>query len=131
MRDRFDNWSWAVIFVLGAALMGLSWGCAEQRGILNVVIAEKAPVPFVTAVPTVIIEQNEVYSVVKGDCLWSIAGKSTVYGDPFSWPILWKANIDQIKNPDRIEVGQVLMVRRMVDDVKLVHKFASEWPERK
>jgi hypothetical protein len=131
VRDQFDNWSWAVILVLGVVLMGLSWGCATQHGLINVVIAAKAPVPISTPVPVYTIEQNEVYTVVKHDCLWSIAAKSTVYSDPFCWPILWKANHDQVKNPDLIEVGQVLTVRRMVDDVKLVRKFASQWPERK
>jgi len=50
------------------------------------------------------------YDVVKGDCLWDIAGKKNVYADSFQWPLLWKANRDQIQNPDLIEVGWRLNV---------------------
>lgn len=42
------------------------------------------------------------------DCLWNIAGKAEIYGDPFQWPKIWQGNTDQIKNPDIIHPGQVL-----------------------
>lgn len=55
------------------------------------------------------------------DCLWNIAGKAEIYGDPFSWPIIWQTNTDQIKNPDLIFPGQVLQLpppRMKNDDEK-------------
>ena len=42
------------------------------------------------------------------DCLWNIAGKTEIYGDPFQWPKIWQANKDEIRNPDVIFPGQVL-----------------------
>ena len=42
------------------------------------------------------------YSVVKGDSLWRIAGKSDVYGNPYEWPLIFKANMDKIKHADLI-----------------------------
>ena len=42
------------------------------------------------------------YTVVKGDSLWKIAGKSDVYGNPFEWPLIFKANADKIKHADTI-----------------------------
>jgi nucleoid-associated protein YgaU len=42
------------------------------------------------------------YSVVKGDSLWRIAGKSDVYGNPYEWPLIYKANADKIKHADLI-----------------------------
>jgi nucleoid-associated protein YgaU len=36
------------------------------------------------------------YTVVKGDCLWKISGKSEIYNDPFQWPLIYDANRDQI-----------------------------------
>lgn len=42
------------------------------------------------------------YTVVRGDSLWKIAGKSDVYGNPFEWPLIFKANADKIKHADTI-----------------------------
>ncbi len=42
------------------------------------------------------------YTVAKGDSLWRIAGKSSVYGNPYQWPLIFKANADKIKHADRI-----------------------------
>jgi nucleoid-associated protein YgaU len=44
------------------------------------------------------------------DCLWNIACKIEIYGDPFMWPKIWQANTDQIRNPDIIHPGQVLQI---------------------
>lgn len=44
------------------------------------------------------------------DCLWNIAGRAEIYGDPFQWPKIWQANTDQIKNPDVIQPGWVLTI---------------------
>ncbi len=52
------------------------------------------------------------YVVVKGDTLWDISGKGKIYSDNFLWPLLFKANRDQIEDPDIIEVGQELFVRK-------------------
>ena len=58
------------------------------------------------------------YTVVKGDCLWKIAGKSSIYGNPRLWPKIWDANKNgivsgkpsTIPNPNRIYPGQVLRI---------------------
>jgi nucleoid-associated protein YgaU len=42
------------------------------------------------------------YSVVQGDSLWTIAGQSNTYGNPFEWPLIYKANSGKIHNPDLI-----------------------------
>jgi len=42
------------------------------------------------------------------DCLWNIAGKMEIYGDPFLWPKIWQTNKELIRNPDIIHPGQVL-----------------------
>jgi nucleoid-associated protein YgaU len=46
------------------------------------------------------------YAVVRGDSLWRIAGKSQVYGNPYQWPLIYKANNDKIKDADLIYPGQ-------------------------
>ncbi|HEX5339574.1 MAG TPA: hypothetical protein VFX47_01675 [Gammaproteobacteria bacterium] len=42
------------------------------------------------------------YTVVRGDSLWKIAGKSDVYGNAYEWPLIFKANADKIKHADTI-----------------------------
>ena len=46
------------------------------------------------------------YEVNQGDHLWGISGAS--YGNPYKWPLIYKANSDKIKDADLIYPGQVL-----------------------
>lgn len=66
------------------------------------------------------------------DCLWNIAGKSEIYGDPFQWPKIWQANTDQIKNPDVIQPGWVLTIPppgpKSDDEMKAERKY---WRKKK
>ena len=47
------------------------------------------------------------YSVVRGDNLWDISGKESVYADSYQWPLIYKTNRDKIKDADLIYPGQV------------------------
>lgn len=49
---------------------------------------------------------SDSYTVVRGDNLWNISGKGSIYGDPYQWPLIYKANRGQIKDPDLIHPGQ-------------------------
>ena len=64
-----------------------------------------APAPEVKAAPATMS-----YNVVRGDHLWGISGKPTIYGNPYSWPLIFKANRDKIKDADLIEPGQVFAI---------------------
>jgi peptidoglycan hydrolase CwlO-like protein len=59
-----------------------------------------------------------VYTVVKGDHLWGIAKKPQHYGNPFAWPIIYKANRDQIKNPDLIYPNQKFKIPALTEEEK-------------
>ena len=50
----------------------------------------------------------QVYVVAAGDSLWKIA--QALYGEGSRWPALYEANRDLIADPDRIYVGQTLVV---------------------
>ncbi len=50
------------------------------------------------------------YLVVSGDNLWNIAGQSSIYGNPFQWPLIYKANSGQIKDADLIFPGQYFYI---------------------
>jgi hypothetical protein len=58
------------------------------------------------------------YEVVKGDCLWRIAQKPEHYGNGFAWPVIYKANRDEIKNPDLIYPKQTFKIPNLTEDEK-------------
>ena len=65
--------------------------------------------PTATATETTAPESTSTsYEVNKGDHLWGISGSS--YGNPYKWPLIYKANSDKIKDADLIYPGQVLDV---------------------
>ncbi|MGQ4808891.1 hypothetical protein NKDENANG_02286 [Candidatus Entotheonellaceae bacterium PAL068K] len=39
---------------------------------------------------------------MRGDTLWGISGSMSIYENPFMWPLLHRANRDQIQDPDLI-----------------------------
>ena len=49
-----------------------------------------------------------IYTVVAGDCLWTICQR--VYGTGTKWGELWAANAAIIENPRLIFPGQVLQL---------------------
>lgn len=56
------------------------------------------------------------HTVTSGESLWSISAKSDVYADPYLWPVIYKFNRDQIKDPERIYPDQVLQIPIHVDE---------------
>jgi hypothetical protein len=93
----------SLVLVAAFAAFGAA-GCASQKPLQK---AEATPVPEAqsSAEPTM---SHSSYVVKKGDSLWSIAGQTGVLGDPFRWPLLFKANRDQIQDPDFIDVSSDL-----------------------
>lgn len=59
------------------------------------------------------------YSVVRGDNLWNISGKSSIYGDSYQWPLIYKANRSQIKDPDLIFPGQNFAIDRNASSAEI------------
>lgn len=57
-------------------------------------------------------ELVERYEVRAGQTLAAIAALPEVYGDSLLWPLIYRANRDQIKAPQEISAGQVLDVPR-------------------
>lgn len=47
------------------------------------------------------------YSVTRGDNLWDISGKDSVYANSYQWPLIYKTNRNIIKDADLIYPGQV------------------------
>ena len=67
---------------------------------------------LLTPLMTELRTANIQYEVVRGDSLWSISGQSGIYNNPYQWPLIYKANRDQIKDADLIYPGQNFTVNR-------------------
>jgi nucleoid-associated protein YgaU len=72
-------------------------------------LLQRTGVVTASRVPTV---QPERYAVQGGDTLWGISGREQIYHNPFMWPLIYKANSQQIRDPDRIFPRQILVIPR-------------------
>lgn len=99
---------YAVLVLVLAAVSG----CAGSKS-RETPLADKNDAPAAAA--DVKNKSNEVsgsYTVRSGDNLWSIAARSSVYGDPYQWPLIYKANKSKISDADLIYPGQIFDIDR-------------------
>ena len=82
--------------------------------ISGAVFAEDAP--LVTA--QIMTDAPDRYVVVKGDTLWGISGK--FLKQPWRWPEIWQLNKEEIKNPNLIYPGDVVVLDRVSGRLRLV-----------
>lgn len=70
------------------------------------------------------------HTVKRGESLPFIASQPEVYNDRNLWPLLYRANRDQISNPKHLWPGQVLRIPRNVtrDDIAEARKYAQDRP---
>lgn len=67
------------------------------------------------------------YTVVRGDYLSKIAGYSYIYNDSSKWGIIFRANRDQIRDPNVIQINQVLKIPRGLPNTWKVYRGESLW----
>lgn len=104
-----------------ASIVGLTVGCAsttdeaEQETTAPAVAPASTEMTTTEAAPMTEMEtsstmsmSSQSYEVMRGDNLWDISAKDSVYGNPYQWPLIYKNNSDQIKDADLIYPGQVL-----------------------
>jgi nucleoid-associated protein YgaU len=71
------------------------------------------------------------YTVKRGESLPLIASQPEVYGDRNLWPLIYRANRDQISDPRHIWPGQVLRVPRNAlgrEDLAEAKRYAQDKP---
>jgi len=126
--------SLALPVLVSVGLMLSMWGCTCTQGAVRTTAAEeqpaavsekKCPAPEEKAPPA------EEHVVKRGECLWWIAEYEDIYNDPFLWPLIYTANRDRIRNPDRIYPDQVLRIPRSghtTDEIREARRRAGASP---
>jgi nucleoid-associated protein YgaU len=68
------------------------------------------------------------HTVKRGETFPQIAAQPEVYGEASLWPLIYKANRDQISNPAVLWPGQVLRIPRNCDksEITEARRFSSE-----
>jgi hypothetical protein len=56
--------------------------------------------------------QPERYAVQRGDTLWGISAQEQIYQNPYMWPLIYKANSQQIHDPELIFPRQIFVIPR-------------------
>lgn len=111
-----------------------AWGCSKKvQSEPEVVVVEETDATVVVSDPMELYKAEYdalpvSHTVTKGECLWWISEYKHIYNDPFMWPLIYKANRDQIKNPDLIYPGQQFEIPRYgfdLDEVKAARKEAG------
>ena len=52
------------------------------------------------------------YTVRRGETLPQIAARTEIYNDSSLWPLIYRANRDQIRDPKQLWPGQILKIPR-------------------
>jgi hypothetical protein len=58
-------------------------------------------------------QQVAKYTVRRGETLPQIAARTEIYNDASLWPLIYRANRDQIRDPKQLWPGQVLKIPRL------------------
>lgn len=79
-------------------------------------------------VPRETLPKPATYTVKRGETLPQIAARTMIYGDSSLWPLIYRANRDQIRDPRRLWPGQILRIPRnpSKDDIAEARRFAQE-----
>lgn len=97
-----------------AAVFTLAVGCAgpaeqaDESSKMSAPAEMKTEPAVNTAAMSMSMSMSSSYEVNSGDHLWGISAKSDVYGNPYKWPLIYKANSDKITDADLIHPGQIL-----------------------
>jgi len=72
------------------------------------------------------------HTVIRGETLPQIAARADVYNEQMLWPLIYRANRDQIRNPAHIWPGQILRIPRNLsrEEIAEARRYSQEKPIR-
>jgi nucleoid-associated protein YgaU len=82
------------------------WDPAKESALAVIALLSEIP-----GVPVLAAQYRVKTWIGFKDCLWNIAAKKEIYGDPWKWRIIYNANKDKLPtpgNPDLVEPGTLL-----------------------
>jgi len=100
----------AKLLGIGCLAAVMSTGCILAKKVGGE--EEMAMAPEEEEVEETMMQENDMYTVVRGDCLWCISAKSEIYGDPYKWPLIYRTNVSKIGDADLIYPGQEFEIDR-------------------
>ncbi|NVN92448.1 MAG: LysM peptidoglycan-binding domain-containing protein [Desulfuromonadales bacterium] len=80
----------------------------EQRKAAEEALEAKSSTPAREVLPP----QPANYTVRRGETLPQIAARSEIYNDSSLWPLIYRSNRDQIRDPKQLWPGQILRIPR-------------------
>ncbi len=84
---------------------------AHKKPVAKKPVPPKPPSPKPAPPKPKIVLLDQVV-VDEGETLFTLAGRKDIYADALLWPLIYKANRDQIKDPQQIFKGQVFTIPR-------------------
>jgi len=82
------------------------WDPAKESALAVIAILSEIP-----DVPVLAAQYRVKTWYIDRDCLWNIAAKKEIYGDPWKWRVIYNANKDKLPNPGNphvVEPGTLL-----------------------
>jgi len=116
--------------LLGMGAMALLvYGCGGKKTVKTEAPAQP-PAQETVKVEKAQAPDLEKYEVKKGDTLWAISFQERVYAESAVWPLVFKANRDQIQDPDLLTPGQILLIKKGQTDAQLdkARQLAKDTP---
>jgi len=115
MKKQKNIVTYVFVMATGFLISGCSSAKQIQSGQLPVGTVETQPVTQKA------MASAGYYIVQKRDTLWAIAAKPAIFGDPFEWPLLFKANRDKVADPDLIYPRQSFRVEKGLAENEVGH----------
>jgi len=99
------------LMIMSAIIMGIFGGCGTSKKIIK---ANKDGIAGEVRRSTEKYAKGGVekymFCVQPGDCLWNIAKNEL--GSPWLWPLIWYDNKNIVKNPNVIEIGWGIVLKK-------------------
>ena len=108
MKQRITSITLTAVLALGLGACATT----KEQPVAPKAAEPEAAAPAPAPEPKAVSSMPANYEVQRGDNLWGIASQPRIYGNPYAWPLIYKANSAKIKDADLIYPGQNFDINR-------------------